>query len=167
MTLRNILHFPNPQLRLKSKPVTIFDKALQSLIDDMIETMYEDNGIGLAAPQIDIQQQLFVINLNMDRLNPMVFINPEITKKHGTVDSFEGCLSLPGAEATISRAETLIIKAIDQNKKTIEIEADGMLAICIQHEFDHLDGKLFIDHLSPLKRARAIKQMEKYQKRAL
>lgn len=167
MSLRKILHFPNPRLRLKSAPVEKFDSELQSLIDDMFETMYEDNGVGLAANQIDVQKQLFIIDLGQNQKQQHVFINPEILEKEGSIKLAEGCLSIPSIEAEVKRAEKIKIKALDRHGKPFELTTEGLLAVCIQHEHDHLNGILFIDHLSSLKQHLIKKKMEKLKNRTL
>lgn len=167
MSLLPLLHFPDPRLRLKAKPVTDFDQNLQTLIDDMFETMYEGNGIGLAANQINVQQRIIVLDISDDSSQPQCFINPEIKYKEGTEESTEGCLSVPNIYETVKRAERIQIEAYDRHGKLIQLETDGLLAICLQHETDHLDGKLFVDYLSPLKRKFIQKKIEKLRRETI
>jgi len=168
MTLRTILHYPNPQLRLHAEKVEHFDKDLQQLIDDMFETMYEDHGCGLAAPQIDIQKRIVVIDMSQNQSEPLVLINPEIIEASGQHTEAEGCLSLPGIFEKIPRFGHVKVKAFDQHGKEIQLEEkNSYLGTCIQHELDHLEGKLLIDHLSPLKQQRAKKKLQKIYKRML
>ncbi len=164
MTIRNIIYLPDPRLRLQSKPIEQFDDQLQILIDDMFDTMYDAKGVGLAAPQIGINIQLSVIDVIGDKTQQIVIINPEILESHGEVSYQEGCLSIPGAYDTLIRAERVTVKALDRHGKSFEIKANGLLGECLQHEIDHLNGKLFIDHLSPLKRAMARKKLEKFKR---
>lgn len=163
MTKLNIITYPNPHLRLKSEPINDFGPSLQRLIDDMIETLYTaENGIGLAAPQVDIQKQLCVIDVEIpSKHQPLIFINPVILEKKGEQETEEGCLSVPGASGKAKRAITIKVKAQDREGKDFELEADGLLAICIQHEMDHLAGKLFIDYSSPLKQMMILKKAKK------
>ncbi|OYD23257.1 peptide deformylase [Oceanimonas baumannii] len=156
-----VLRFPDERLRTVAKPVDTFTPELQTIVDDMFETMYAEEGIGLAATQVDIHQRLIVIDVSEDRENPLVLINPEILESHGSTGIEEGCLSVPGARALVPRAEKVKIRAQDRNGEHFELEADDLLAICIQHEMDHLMGKLFVDYLSPLKRQRIRQKMEK------
>ena len=164
MALLPILEYPDPRLRTKAKPVTVFDQALQSLIGNMFETMYTAPGIGLAATQVDFHQQLFVLDTSEDKNTPLVFINPEITELRGVEEMEEGCLSFPGEYATVERAESITVKAQDREGNPFEMEANELLAVCIQHELDHLQGKLFVDYLSALKRNRIRKRLLKEQK---
>ncbi|MCC4265199.1 peptide deformylase [Oceanimonas baumannii] len=156
-----VLRFPDERLRTVAKPVDTFTPELQTIVDDMFETMYAEEGIGLAATQVDIHQRLIVIDVSEDRENPLVLINPEILEAHGSTGIEEGCLSVPGARALVPRAEKVKIRAQDRHGEHFELEADDLLAICIQHEMDHLMGKLFVDYLSPLKRQRIRQKMEK------
>jgi peptide deformylase len=167
MSLLTILHYPNPILRLKAEPVTEFNPDLQRFIDAMFATMYEDHGIGLAATQVNIQEQVIVIDVSPDKTSPYVFINPKIIEKEGEADSEEGCLSVPGAFATVKRAARIRVKALDRYGKPFELDADGLFGYCIQHEMDHLDGKLFIDRLSRLKRERVLKKLKILQKETM
>jgi len=164
MAIYDILSFPDPRLRHIGEQVDVFDADIQRLIDDMLETMYHANGIGLAATQIGVQKQIATIDISSTRDQPMVIINPEIIKAEGTQDSEEGCLSVPGAYDTIQRAAIVLVSALDRDGKPFEINGEGLLANCLQHEVDHLNGKLFVDYLSPLKRNRIKKKLEKAKK---
>lgn len=162
MAILNILEFPDPRLRTLAKPVETFDSALKTLVDDMFATMYHAPGIGLAATQVDQHLQVIVMDLSEDKTEPQVFINPslEVLDEHlGQYD--EGCLSVPGFYETVNRPQKVLIKAQDVTGDTFEIEAEGLLAVCIQHEMDHLNGKLFVDYLSKLKRTRIRSKLEK------
>jgi len=166
MALLKIIHYPNPNLKIKSQPITVFDDKLQTLIDDMYETMYHNHGAGLAAPQVDIHLRLAVIDVQGGGKQKICIINPEIVSKEGDQIDQHGCLSVPRVPGDqLKRAAKLRLKALDRHGQPFELDADGILAICIQHEIDHLDGKLYIDHLSPLKRERLFKRAEKYNKR--
>lgn len=159
-----ILEFPDPRLRTVAKPVEQVDDALRSLVDDMFETMYAAPGVGLAATQVDVHQRLLVLDVSEDQSRPMVFINPEILSAEGHQVYQEGCLSVPGIYADVKRANQVRVKALDRDGKEFEIEADGLLAVCIQHEMDHLAGKVFVDYLSPLKREQVRKKLAKQQR---
>ena len=159
-----ILEFPDPRLRTVAKPVELVDDALRSGVDDMFETMYAAPGIGLAATQVDVHQRLLVLDVSEDQSRPMVFINPEILSAEGHQVYQEGCLSVPGIYADVKRANSVRVKALDRDGKEFEIEADGLLAVCIQHEMDHLAGKVFVDYLSPLKREQVRKKLAKQQR---
>jgi peptide deformylase len=159
-----VLRFPDERLRTVAKPVTEFTPALQQIVDDMFETMYAEEGIGLAATQVDVHQQLIVIDVSEDREQQLVLINPEIIEQSGSTGIEEGCLSVPGARALVERAERIKVRAQDRQGAWFELDADDLLAICIQHEMDHLIGKLFVDYLSPLKRQRIRQKMEKLAK---
>ncbi len=155
MAIRTILHYPDKRLRNPGQPVEEFGPALHQLLDDMAETMYAAPGVGLAAPQIGVSKRIFIIDVATGEDEPSdlrVFINPEIVEKEGTVCWEEGCLSFPGVHEEVERAERVKVRAVDKDGKPFELEADGLLAIAIQHENDHLEGKLMIDHLSLLKR---------------
>lgn len=154
MAIRKILHYPDKRLRIPGEPVTDFGPELSQLIDDMAETMYAAPGVGLAAPQIGVSKQLFIIDVSReDEPSELrVFINAQIVKTEGEVDWEEGCLSFPGEHHEITRAERVKVRAQDRNGEWFELEAEGLLAIAVQHEYDHCVGKLMIDHLSPLKR---------------
>lgn len=164
MTIRKILYLPDPCLRKVAKPIELFDEALQILIDDMFETMYDARGVGLAAPQIGESVRLSVIDVKGDKEEQLVIINPEITAKVGSKEYEEGCLSVPGAYDKVIRAESVTVKALDRFGKPFEITADGLLGECLQHEIDHLNGILYIDLLSPLKRAMARKKLDKFKR---
>jgi peptide deformylase len=164
MSFLTILEYPDKRLRTIAKPVDEVDAVLAALIDDMFETMYEAPGIGLAATQVDVHKQLLILDISEDRSQPMVFINPRITAKDGSQVYQEGCLSLPGIYADVKRWNQITVEAMDRHGKPFVLEADGLLAVCIQHEMDHLAGKVFVDHLSPLKRALAEKKLAKQRK---
>ena len=162
MALLEILEFPDPRLRTRAKPVEQFDDALCKLVDDMFETMYEAPGIGLAATQINVHQRVVVMDLSDDRSEPLVLINPEYEILDDEREqSQEGCLSVPGYYETVERANHIRLKAFDQHGEPYELEARDLLAVCIQHELDHLEGKLFVDYLTNLKRNRIRKKLEK------
>lgn len=161
MSILEVLKFPDERLRKVAKPVEKIDKEITSLIEDMFETMREEKGIGLAATQVDRHVRVVVMDVSEDQDHPLVFVNPEITKREGSTISEEGCLSVPNNYAKVDRAEFITVKALDKDGKEFSLEADGLLAICIQHELDHLMGKLFVDYLSPLKRQRIRKKLEK------
>ena len=165
MSLRDILIYPDERLREIARPVDSFEPALTELVDDMFETMYQERGIGLAATQIDEHRRLFVADVSEDRSGALAFVNPEILAREGTVESEEGCLSIPGINETIARAERIRVRAQDAKGKTFEQDLEGLLAICFQHELDHLEGRLFIDYLSPLKQQRIRKKMQKALRR--
>ena len=164
MAVLDVLRFPDERLRTVAKPVENFDDQLQITIDDMFETMAAEKGIGLAATQVDIHQRLVVMDVSEDRDHPLVFINPKIVEANGSQVSEEGCLSVPQQYAKVDRAATVRVEALDRNGELFTIEADELLAVCIQHEIDHLDGKLFVDYLSPLKRNRIRQKLEKEAK---
>ncbi len=164
MALLEILEFPDERLRKKALPVAEVDRTIQQLVDDMLETMYEAPGVGLAATQVNVQKRIIVIDVSEDKDQPLCLINPEILDKAGSEESEEGCLSVPGIFEKVQRAEKVKVRALDRQGKPFEIDADGLLAVCIQHEIDHLDGKLFVDYLSPLKRQRIKKKLLKSQR---
>jgi peptide deformylase len=166
MAVLHVLHFPDERLRTIAKPVATVNAEIQQLVADMLDTMYDENGIGLAATQVNVHQRVVVIDVSEDRNEPMVFINPEIIARSGETSYEEGCLSVPQNYATVERAAEVTVKAQDKNGNWFELKADGLLAICLQHELDHLVGKLFIDYLSPLKRDRIRKKLEKEAKMA-
>tara|TARA_R110002126_G_scaffold16500_21_gene65914 strand:- start:5175 stop:5690 length:516 start_codon:yes stop_codon:yes gene_type:complete len=166
MAVLKVLHFPDDRLRTIAKPVTAVTPEIKQLVSDMLDTMYDENGIGLAATQVDVHLRVVVIDLSEQRNEPLVLINPEITERDGNTSYEEGCLSVPQNYASVDRAETVKVKALDRNGEAFELAADGLLAICLQHELDHLVGKLFIDYLSPLKRDRIRKKLEKEAKMA-
>jgi peptide deformylase len=164
MALLNILHFPDPRLRTIAEAVTNFDEDLKTLVSDMFETMYEAPGIGLAATQVDVHRRLLVMDVSEDKNEPKVLINPEILEAEGEEEMDEGCLSVPGYYETVSRAELIHVRAQDVDGNFFEIKADGLEAVCIQHEMDHLQGKLFVDYISSLKRDRIRKKLVKSMK---
>lgn len=164
MALLNILHFPDPRLRNKAKPVTQVTDAHRRLISDMLETMYAAPGIGLAAVQVGVPERVIVVDVSDNNDQPLAFINPEILSKEGTEVMQEGCLSVPGVYEDVERAERIRVRALDRHGKRLEFDADGLLAVCIQHEIDHLEGKLFVDYLSELKRQRIRKRIEKEER---
>ncbi|HXC57993.1 MAG TPA: peptide deformylase [Steroidobacteraceae bacterium] len=156
-----ILEYPDPRLRTKAAPVTVFDAALKKQVADMFETMYAAPGIGLAATQVDWHHRLLVIDVTEEKNQPLVFINPEILSREGAASGEEGCLSVPGIYDDVPRAERVRVRAQDVDGATFERDLDGMLAVCVQHEMDHLDGKLFVDYLSEMKRQRIRKKLDK------
>ena len=164
MSTLTVLHFPDPRLRKKARPVTAVDAQVRQLSRDMLETMYAENGIGLAATQVDVQQRVVVMDLSAERNDPLTLVNPEILQQAGTEEMEEGCLSVPGYTDLVRRAEKISYRYLNLDGKEIEAEADGLRAVCIQHEIDHLDGKLFIDYLSPMKRRRVRKKIAKQNK---
>jgi peptide deformylase len=166
MAKLTILEFPDPRLRTIAKPVETFDEGLHRLIDDMFETMYAAPGIGLAATQVDVHQRLLVLDVSEDKSRPLVFINPEILESSGHQVYQEGCLSVPNIYADVTRAERVKVRALDRDGQPFEVEADGLLAVCIQHEMDHLAGKVFVDYLSPLKREQVRKKLAKQAREA-
>lgn len=161
MAILEVLRFPDERLRTVAKPVTQFNGAVHQIIDDMFETMYAEEGIGLAATQVNIHQRIIVIDISENRDQPQVFINPEILFKEGDTGIEEGCLSVPDYRALVPRAEHVRIRAQDKDGQSFELAADELMAICLQHEIDHLQGKLFIDYLSPLKRQRLRQKLAK------
>ncbi|MGL5814270.1 MULTISPECIES: peptide deformylase [Aeromonas] len=161
MAILDVLRFPDERLRTIAAPVETITPELQQIVDDMFETMYAEEGIGLAATQVDIHQRIIVIDVSEDREDQLVLINPEILEQSGSTGIEEGCLSVPGSRALVPRAEWVKVRALDRNGQPFELEADDLLAICIQHEMDHLVGKLFVDYLSPLKRQRIRQKLEK------
>ncbi|MEJ2791031.1 MULTISPECIES: peptide deformylase [unclassified Pseudoxanthomonas] len=167
MALLPILEFPDPRLRTKAVPVDaghVTSLAFQRLLDDMFETMYDAPGIGLAASQVDVHQRFMVIDISEEKNQPQVFINPELSDKSGEQIYQEGCLSVPGIFADVTRADAVTVRFLDRQGQPQELRADGLLAVCIQHEMDHLDGKLFVDYLSPLKREMVRKKLAKQRK---
>lgn len=161
MAKLTILEFPDPRLRTRAAPVEAVDDRLNATIDDMFETMYAAPGIGLAATQVDIHQRFLVADVSADQSEPHVFINPVIVEKDGVTVSEEGCLSVPGYYEDVQRAEHIRVRYLDRGGREVELEARGLLAVCIQHEIDHLDGKLFVDYLSEAKRQRIRKRLMK------
>ncbi|HIF9178110.1 TPA: peptide deformylase [Photobacterium damselae] len=164
MSLLPVLTFPDDRLRTIAQPVEKVDAEIQQIVDDMLETMYHEEGVGLAATQVNIHRRIVVIDTSSTRDQPMVLINPEITATSGDDSIEEGCLSVPGSRAYIPRAAEVSVTALDRDGQSYRFEADGLLAICVQHELDHLNGKLFVDYLSPLKRQRIKQKLEKLQR---
>jgi peptide deformylase len=161
MAILDVLRFPDERLRTVAKKIENVDKSITAIIADMFDTMRDENGIGLAATQVNVHKQLVVMDVSENQDAPMVFINPEITHKEGKTISEEGCLSVPNNYAQVERAEKITVSALNKTGEPFTLEADGLLAICIQHELDHLKGKLFVDYLSPLKRQRIKTKLEK------
>lgn len=161
MAILTILEFPDTRLRKKAVPVADVDDDLQTLIDSMLETMYAAPGIGLAATQVDVHRRLLVADISQEKNDPQVLINPEILEQEGVAVTEEGCLSVPGYFEEVERAEHVRVRYLDRGGKPVETEVEGLLAICIQHEIDHLNGKLFVDYLSEAKRQRIRKKLEK------
>ena len=167
MAIRDILHFPDPRLRNRAEPVDRVDDDVRRLVDDMLETMYAAPGIGLAAIQVNVPKRVITIDISEHRDQPLCLINPEILELSGNVETEEGCLSVPGIYDFVERAEWIRARALNRDGEPFEFEAEGLLAVCIQHEIDHLDGKLFVDYLSQLKRQRIRKKAQKQQRQAL
>ena len=161
MAILDILHFPDPRLRNKAKPVAEVDDGVRKLVDDMFETMYQAPGIGLAAIQVNVPLRVVTIDISEERDQPLALINPEILERDGIEEMNEGCLSVPGVYEKVRRADHIRFRALDRDGEPFEMEAQGLLAVCVQHEIDHLDGKLFVDYLSSLKRQRIRKKLEK------
>ncbi len=167
MAVSTILHYPDPALLRHSRPVESVDDSIRSLVDTMFETMYQAPGIGLAAPQIGTLLRVIVVDISENKNEPLCLINPKITHSKGETESEEGCLSVPGIYEKIIRAEHIEVTALDVSGKTVNLKADGLLAICIQHEIDHLNGKLFVDYLSAMKRQRIRKKLLKQSRQAM
>ncbi|UCE88567.1 MAG: peptide deformylase [Pseudomonadota bacterium] len=165
MAKLEILHYPDERLRIKARSVEQVDDGIRQLISDMFETMYEAPGIGLAATQVDRHQRIIVIDVSENKSKPLALINPEIIASDGAQELEEGCLSVPGVYEPVTRAGHIKLRTLDQEGNSVEMEAEGLLAVCIQHEMDHLEGKLFVDYLSGLKRQRIRKKLEKQQRR--
>ncbi|UZR27848.1 peptide deformylase [Methylococcus mesophilus] len=161
MTILSILEFPDERLRKKAAPVEVFDDALRRTVDDMFETMYAAPGVGLAATQVNVHKRILVIDVSDEKNAPLCLINPELLGRSGNGEMEEGCLSVPGIFEKVCRAESISFRAQDRNGDFFEMSAEGLLAVCIQHEMDHLEGKLFLDHLSALKRQMARKKLQK------
>ena len=161
MAKLTILEFPDPRLRTRAAPVKAVDDRIRRLVDDMFETMYAAPGVGLAATQVDVHERVIVIDTTEDRSQPITLINPEIIARNGVEEMEEGCLSVPGIFDKVRRAERIRVRTLDREGQLQEFDADGLLAVCIQHEMDHLEGKLFVDYLSELKRTRIRKKLEK------
>jgi len=166
MTTLDILHFPDPRLRNVAQPVEQVDDDIRTFIDDMFETMYAAPGIGLAATQVNVAKRVIAIDVSEEKDEPLCLINPEILELEGEEEMEEGCLSVPGVFETVQRADKVRVRALDREGQTFELQTDGLLAVCIQHEIDHLDGKLFVDYLSQLKRTRIRKKLEKEQRQS-
>ncbi len=161
MAILDILHFPDPRLRNKAMPVEHVGDSIRRLVRDMFETMYQAPGIGLASVQVNDARRVVVIDISEQRDQPLCLINPEILERDGEEEMDEGCLSVPGVYETVQRADRVRVRALNQQGEPFELEAEGLLAVCIQHEIDHLEGKLFVDYLSKLKRQRIRKKLEK------
>jgi len=167
VALLDILCFPDSRLRTVAQSVEEVDGSLRSLIDDMLETMYDAPGIGLAATQVNVHKRILVIDVSEEKNQPLTLINPMILERKGGQEGEEGCLSVPGYYESVERADYVRVEALDRDGRQFELEAEGLLAVCIQHEMDHLDGKLFVDYLSKLKRSRIQKKLTKAQKVAV
>jgi peptide deformylase len=161
MTKLVILEYPDPRLRKKAEPVLIVDDAVRQLADDMLGTMYAANGVGLAATQVDVHKRLLVLDVSEERNQPLILINPELLSAEGRAPGEEGCLSLPGIYDKLQRATHIRVRALNRDGEQFEMDAEGLLAVCIQHEMDHLEGKLFVDYLSELKRQLIRRRLEK------
>ena len=161
MSRLEILHYPDPRLRRRAEAVRAVDDDVRRLIDDMLETMYDAPGIGLSAPQVNVASRVVTIDVSKERNAPVCLVNPEIVSADGETETEEGCLSVPGVYEVVNRPERVRVRALDRDGRSREIEAEGLLAVCIQHEIDHLDGRLFVDYLSRLKRQRIRKKAEK------
>ena len=166
MALLEILQYPDKRLRTVAEAVDVIDDATRQLVDDMFETMYAAPGIGLAATQVNVHRRIIVMDLSAEKNQPLCLINPEIIKAEGVEQTEEGCLSVPDIFETVERAERIVVKALDAHGKEFTLEADGLLAVCIQHEIDHLDGNVFVDYLSPLKQMRVKKKLQKARRQA-
>lgn len=164
MAILTILEFPDERLRKVATPVEAVDGSVRRLIDDMLETMYAAPGVGLAANQVNVQKRVIVIDVSEEKNSPLCLVNPELVEKLGSEEMDEGCLSVPGVFEKVARAEKVRVRALDRDGNAFELQADGLLAICIQHEMDHLEGKLFVDYLSPLKRQLVRKKLKKEQR---
>jgi peptide deformylase len=164
MAILEILHFPDPRLRNTAQPVEAVDASIRQLLDDMLDTMYAAPGIGLAATQVNVARRVIVIDVSEEKNQPLCLVNPEILELEGVEEMEEGCLSVPGVYEAVQRAERVRLRALDRDGQSFEMQADGLLAVCIQHEIDHLDGKLFVDYLSQLKRTRIRQRLEKEQR---
>jgi peptide deformylase len=162
MAKLTILEYPDPRLRTRAAPVAVVDDSVRRLIDDMFETMYAAPGVGLAATQVNVHKRVLVADVSSEQNAPVAFVNPEIIERQGRTEAEEGCLSVPGIfDKLNTRSERVLVRALDRDGRPFELEADGLLAVCIQHEMDHLEGKLFVDYLSELKRGRIRKKLEK------
>jgi peptide deformylase len=162
MAKLTILEYPDPRLRTRAVPVAVVDDSIRTLIDDMLQTMYAAPGVGLAATQVNVHKRVLVADITREQDQPLAFVNPEIIEREGKTEAEEGCLSVPGIfDKLNTRSERVVVRALDREGKPFELEADGLLAVCIQHEMDHLEGRLFVDYLSELKRTRIRKRLEK------
>lgn len=167
MSILTVLHYPDPRLRTVAAPIETVDDTIRHLIDDMLQTMYQAPGIGLAATQVDVHKRLLVIDISEDKSQPLCFINPEIIEQEGIEKMDEGCLSVPGIYEPVTRARKIKVRALDRNGDSFEMVAEDLLAVCIQHEMDHLEGKLFVDYLTELKRQRIKKKMIKLRQHTM
>ncbi len=167
MAILHILRYPDPRLRNKAAPVARVDDEIRRLIDDMLETMYQAPGIGLAAPQVEVSKRVIVLDVSEQRNQPLALINPEIVAQEGRETMDEGCLSVPGIYEPVERAQRVRVKALDRDGRPFEMKADGLLGVCIQHEIDHLEGRLFVDYLTEMKRRRIRKKMEKLRRHTM
>ena len=166
MSRLEILHYPDPRLRRRAESVSVVDDDMRRLIDDMLETMYDAPGIGLSAPQVNVAKRVITVDVSKDRSAPLALVNPEIRWVDGEMETEEGCLSVPGVYELVNRPERVRVSALDRDGHSREIDAEGLLAVCIQHEIDHLDGRLFVDYLSRLKRQRIRRKAEKTRRHA-
>lgn len=167
MAILHILHYPDPRLRIKASPVERVDDEVRVLIDDMLETMYDAPGIGLAAPQVNVGKRVIVLDVSKERDSPLALVNPEILAREDVEELEEGCLSVPGIYEKVERAARIRLRALDREGSPLEMEAEGLRAVCIQHEIDHLDGRLFVDYLTEMKRRRIRKKMEKVRRHTM
>jgi peptide deformylase len=167
MALLPILHYPDPRLHKVAAPVAVVDERIRRLVNDMAETMYAAPGIGLAATQVDVHERVLIIDISDTRDELRAFINPEILQATGEAETEEGCLSVPGVFDTVTRAERVKVRALDVHGQPFTVEAEGLLAVCIQHEIDHLDGKVFVDYLSRLKQKRIAAKLQKQSRAAM
>jgi len=166
MAKLEILHYPDKRLRTVAEAVDAVDESIRTLVDDMFETMYAAPGIGLAATQVNVHKRVIIMDLSAEKNEPLCLINPEIINSEGVEQTEEGCLSVPDIYETVERAERVVVRALDKDGKEFTLEADGLLAVCIQHEMDHLQGNLFVDYLSPLKQMRVKKKIQKARRQA-
>lgn len=167
MALLPILHYPDPRLHTVATPVKVVDARIRRLINNMAETMYAAPGVGLAATQVDVHERVLIIDISDTRDGLQVFVNPEIVERSGEAETEEGCLSVPGIFDRVTRAERVTVRALDRNGEPFTLEAEGLLAVCIQHEIDHLEGKVFVEYLSRLKQHRIAAKMKKQQRAAM
>ena len=167
MAILNILHFPDDRLRTRAQPVESVNESTRVIVKDMFETMYQAPGVGLAATQVDIHQRIIVIDTSEEKDQPLCLINPQILETQGEEEMEEGCLSVPGVYEMVKRSQVVRVQALDEEGESFEMEANGLLSICIQHEIDHLEGKLFVDYLSELKRQRIKKKLDKVRRKTL